>query len=90
MSFRPEKSRAMTLKWGEVVEKHCIYLDGIAISSWKKLLETWLTIADKPGLSSRYKVRIYRHGILHQVLCPLLVYKVTLSRPSGDLGEENE
>lgn len=46
-------------------------------------LNTWFAAMDKSGLPRKFKAWIYQHGILPQLLCPLLIYEVPMTIMEG-------
>ncbi len=52
---------------------NCILKDTAALQSTTEELGTWLTAVDKSGFPGKYKALIHQHGILPQLLWPLLV-----------------
>ncbi|KAL3972927.1 tetraspanin-7 [Sarotherodon galilaeus] len=60
-----------------------ILKDAASIQATNEDLETWLSSVDKSGLPGKFKAWIYQHGILPQILWPLLVYEVPISTVEG-------
>lgn len=51
-------------------------IDKNSIEYTKKRFQTWLKIIDGSGLSGKYKVWIYQHGIVPRLMWLLLIYEV--------------
>ncbi|KAI3374668.1 hypothetical protein L3Q82_021241 [Scortum barcoo] len=63
----------------------CRLKDAKAVQATIKELESWLSTIDKSDLPVRYKAWIYQHGILPQVLWPLLVYELDVPAHTWDI-----
>ncbi|XDV32997.1 hypothetical protein PO909_003607 [Leuciscus waleckii] len=57
--------------------------DTAAIRATNLELEDWLAGVDKSGLPGNFKAWIYQHGILPQIIWPLLIYEVPISTIEG-------
>lgn len=51
-------------------------IDKNSIEYTTKRFQTWLKIVDGSGLSGKYKVWIYQHGIVPRLMWILLIYEV--------------
>lgn len=62
---------------------NCSLRDAASTQATNQDLGTWLATVDKSGLPGKFKAWIYQHGILPQILWPLLVYEVPISTVEG-------